>query len=482
MPQHHHHNDGFLARLSEKVFRLTGVNLRTLIKFGVVLLIAIAGMGWMLLNTSAERAERTERAKKDFNVVVHEAKQLTNEEKLRDVSMLPFNFNEKLPVAKIGILNSKIEYAEELAQSGDSLADQGTEQLVFLYATRCNIEEEEGLDSERTYLRLAQIRQEALAAGKEKRVATLDFLRVVAATYRLTQRNERADFRFACDAILNLESKNLTDLPRAQKLYVDAINLHTASTEQDSTAIFLSLLADKLIGSPKSAISDLGLNLKDYPNYFQFHKSVDGQPLLTRESKEQFYGELFAEIEKAPPRSPVTYRIIIQLIDRLVNKSDIQTASLLIERLNKATSTINPNIKVHVDESIKNIEKRISALGKTLDLSGATTFDETPLKLPNGKPSTIVFWQPSDKKSIDHVVLLSESEWFDPWASNVLVACPTELNDNQLKAAGKKFVEFKVIDNATSRRLATDIGIDILPYHVSLDKDNKVIRLSSAKN
>ena len=57
-----------------------------------------------------------------------------------------------------------------------------------------------------------------------------------------------------------------------------------------------------------------------------------------------------------------------------------------------------------------------------------------------------------------------------------------ELNDNQLKAAGKKFFEFKVIDNATSRRLATDIGIDILPYHVSLDKDNKVIRLSSAKN
>lgn len=476
MPQHHHHNHGFLARLSEKVFRLTGVNLRTLIKFGVVLLIAIAGIGWVLLNTSAERA------KTDFEAAVNEPKRLTNKEKLRIISMLPSDFAEKIPVEKIGVLNFRIELAEELAKSGDIYTEKATEQLVFLYATRCSIEEGEGLDSENTFRKLAQLRQEALAAGNEKRVATVDFLRATAATARLIVSSERADFRFASDAILNLDSKNLVKLAEAQKLYVDAINLHTASPDQDNSAIFLSLVADKLIGSPKSAISDLGLNLKDYPNYFQFHKSVDGQPLLTRESKEQFYGELFAEIEKAPPRSPVTYRIIIQLIDRLVNKSDIQTASLLIERLNKATSTINPNIKVHVDESIKNVEKRISTLGKTLDLSGATTFDETPLKLPNGKPSTIVFWQPSDKKSIEHVVLLSESEWFDPWASNVLVACPTELNDNQLKAARKKFFEFKVIDNATSRRLATDIGIDILPYHVSLDKDNKVIRLSSAKN
>ena len=481
MPQHHHRNEGFLARLPEKVFRLTGVHLRTLIKFGVVLLIAIAGIGWMLLNTSAERAERTERAKTDFEVAVNEPKRLTSREKFRIISMLPSDFTEKLPVERIGILNDKIELAEELAQSGDSLADQGTEQLVFLYATRCNIEEGEGLDSESTYRRLAQLRQEALAAGKEKRVATIDFLRATAATTRLTVSAERADFRFASDAILNLDSK-IVRLIEAQKLYTDAVNQHTTSSDPESSEIFLSLVADKLIGSPERVISDLGLNLKDYPKYIQYHKSVYSQPLLTRESKEQFYGELFAEIEKAPPRSPATYRVIAQLIDRLVNKSDAQTASLLIERLDKATSTINPNVKAGVDESIKSIEKRISMLGKTLDLSGATTFDETPLKLPNGKPSTMVFWRPSDTKSANHVLLLSESEWFDPWSSNVLVACPSELTDNQLKVAGKKFVEFKVLDNATSSRLATEIGIDIVPYHVSLDKDNKIIRFGSAIN
>ena len=481
MPQHHHHNNGFLARLPEKVFRLTGVHLRTLIKFGVVLLIAIAGIGWVLLNTSAERAERTKRAEKDFEVAVHQPKQLTNKEKLREASKLPHNFSEKLPVERIDILNAKIEHAEELAQSDDDYRDRAAIQLVFLYAARCEIEELEGLDSENTYRRLAQLRQEALAAGNEERVATVDFSRASAATSRLTVSAERADFRFASDAILSLDS-NLLKFSAAQKLYVDAVNIHGSSTDKDSALIYLSLIAGKLIDSPNSAISDLGLNLIDYPKYVQFLNSIDSQTFATRELKEKLYGELLAEIEKAPPRSPVTYRVIVQLIDRLANKSEAQTASLLIERLSKATSKIDPKIKTKVDQSIKNLEKRISILEKTLDFSGATTFDETPLSLPNGKRSTLVFWQPSDQKTVNHVVLLAESEWFDPWATNVLLACPSTLSDQQLKLAGKKFRQFKVLDNATSRKLAIGIGIDLLPYHVSLDKDNKVIRLNSPKD
>ena len=138
-----------------------------------------------------------------------------------------------------------------------------------------------------------------------------------------------------------------------------------------------------------------------------------------------------------------------------------------------------PNIKAQVDQSIENIETRIATLGETLDLSGST-FDEKPLRMPNGKPTTIVFWRPSHEKSKKHIVLLAESEWFDPWESNVLVACPSRLSEKQLKNAGTLLVEFKVLDNETSIRLATDIGIDLLPYQVSLHKDNKVIRLGAA--
>ena len=97
----------------------------------------------------------------------------------------------------------------------------------------------EELDSEKTYRRLAQIRQAALSAGNESRVATADFLRALAAGKRLTRRSEQADFRFATDAVLNLDSKRLVDLGEAKELYLDAVNLHNSTADQDSTAIFL---------------------------------------------------------------------------------------------------------------------------------------------------------------------------------------------------------------------------------------------------
>ena len=92
-----------------------------------------------------------------------------------------------------------------------------------------------------------------------------------------------------------------------------------------------------------------------------------------------------------------------------------------MKRLGKFASEVNPKVKTNVDQSIESIETRIATLGKTIDLSGST-FDGTPLQLPNGKPTTLVFWQPSNVKSVDHLALLAESEWFDPWASNVAVS------------------------------------------------------------
>jgi len=472
---------GFLSRIPEMVFRLTGVHLGTLVKVGVVLIVAIVGIGWTLLSYDPDRVGSSERPKTSYAVATLEPEKLTDEEKFRDLSMLPPDYSSKLPVERVGILNYKIEYAEELTQSESSFAELATDQLLYLYAARCNLEESEGIDSENTYRRLAQLRQQALAAGNQRRVATYDFLRALSAIKRLTQSTERADFRFASDAILNLDSKNLINASEAKTLYLDAVNLHTASSDQKSSAIFLSLVADKLIGSPERKISDLGLNLKDYPRYFRVHEAADNLAFSTRESKIEFYDELLAEIEEAPPQSPFTYRVLIELLDRMLNKTEHQLASRLSKRLGQAALTINPNVKASVNESLKNLEKRISVLGKTLDLSGAT-FDETPLELPNGKKTTIVFWQPTDANSLNHIVLLAESEWFDPWATNVLIACPSELKDKELKYAAKSFFEFTVLDNETAQRLALEIGIDIIPYHVSLDKENKVIRLGAAKN
>ena len=471
MPKHRK-SRSFQKRLAQTVFESTGLQLKTVLKTVAIMLIAAVGIGWTLLSTSEQNGTGSEPAALG-------PKELTNEQKFRDVSMLPGDFPERLPVEQISILNSKIEYGEQLANSGGSYADQANDLLLSLYGTRCSLEETEGLNSDKTYRRLAELRQTAVAAGNERRVAKADFLRARAATNRLKQRTERADFRFAADAILNLDSKYLVKTAEAQQLFIDAVSLHSDSSDKDSTGIFLSLIADKLVASPEIAVSSLGLNLKDYPRYFRYYKAVAKQPDSTRESRVQFYDELFAAIDEAPPQSPNTYRIIIKLVDRLLNTSDAQNASRLTKRLSKAASMAGTNTKAQVDQSIENIETRIAMLGETLDLSGST-FDEKPLRMPNGKPTIIVFWRPSHEKSKKHIVLLAESEWFDPWESNVLVACPSRLSEKQLKNAGTLLVEFKVLDNETSIRLATDIGIDLLPYQVSLDKDNKVIRLGAA--
>ena len=466
-------HQGFLSSLPERVFRLTGIHLSFLLKIGTVLLVAVAGISWTLLSTDAEHAGTAS------GIEGIDSKPQTAKSKHSDVSTLPSDFFEKLPVERLGILNSKIELGEELANSRGEYAERATDQLLFLYGARCNLEELEELDSEKTYRRLAQIRQAALSAGNESRVATADFLRALAAGKRLTRRSEQADFRFATDAVLNLDSKRLVDLGEAKELYLDAVNLHNSTADQDSTAIFLDILSDKLIGSPESGISSLGLRLKDYPKYFRFYTAIGKQPYSTRESKLQFYGELFENIEKAPPRAHLTYLVIFQLLDRLLNKSDVQTASFLVKRLSKAASVVSPAVKAEIDQSIENLEKRIAILGKTIDLSGST-FDGSQLQLPNGKPTTLVFWQPSDEKSANHIVLLAESEWLDPWESNVLVACSEPQTEDQLETTGKQLTRFTVLDNVTSLRLTTELGIDLVPYEVSLDKDNNIIRLNWA--
>ena len=56
------------------------------------------------------------------------------------------------------------------------------------------------------------------------------------------------------------------------------------------------------------------------------------------------------------------------------------------------------------------------------------------------------------------------------------------LSEEQFTKAEDIIGRCTILDNATSSRLGTEIGIDLVPYQVSLDKDGKVIRLGKSKN
>ena len=465
----------FLHKLPRIVFETTGFPLNALLKLGAILAITVVGIVWTVLYTDAKPVGDVS------EVEILESKRLTSEEQFLEVSQFPSDYAEKQSVEKIGIVKSKIKAGEALARSGGHYSERANDQLVLLYGTLCKLQDLEGIDSQKAYGRLAELRQQAFAADNEARVATADFLRAVSATSRLKRRSERTDFRFATDAVLNLRSRNLANVEQIKELYFDAIELHDTSTEQDSTAIFLSILADKLLDSPERAISNLGLSLKDHAKYARYYAAVEDKPYSTGESKIKFFNVLFEEIEKAPPQSPRTYQVIVQLVDRLLNKSDADFAGTLTKRLGKAASMISPKIKADVDLSIKNIETRIAALGKTIDLSGSKS-DGSPLQLPNGKPTTLVFWKFGNLESMEHVQSIANSERFDSFETNVLMAGLSSLNEEQFEKAEDIIGRFTILDNATSNRLGLEFGIDLVPYQVSLDKDGKVIRLGESKN
>ena len=362
------------------------------------MLIVLVGIGLTVFYTNAEQANKVS------GIEGVEAKRLTDGEQFVAVSELPNDFPSKIPVEKIDILESKIAIGEKLVSAEGQYVQRAVDQLVFLYGALCYLEESQEVDSKKSYERLDELRQQALAEGDEQRVAITDFLRVSAATIRLKRRTEQADFRFATDAVQNLDSKNFVNAGQVKKLYDDAIGLHDTSSKQDSTAIFLSTLGDKLVDSPDAKISSLGLSLKDHTKYAAYYAAIDKPPYTTRESKLEFLRELFAKIEKAPPQSLKTYQVVFQLLDRLINKADVFFAGTLTKRLREATPMINPAIRTKVDQSIDNIEKRISTLGKTVDLTGSS-FGGSPLQLPNDKPTTLVFWRFGDKKSVSYTHL-----------------------------------------------------------------------------
>jgi len=465
-----------LAKLDKRFFRATGFAFTSLIKTGAILVVGAIGIGLTVLYVNNEQA-----AKPSGGVEGVAETRLTSEEQFLAVSQLPEGFSQKQPVEKIDILQAKIEVGEALMRSGGKYAERATDQLLLIYGTLCKMQELEGLNAQKSYGRLSEIRQQALAEGNDPRVAAADFHRALAATSRLERLNERTDFRFATDAVLNLKGRNLVNAAQVFELYSDAIELHDNSAEQDNTAIFISILADKLLDSPVSDVSNMGLSLKDHAKYSLYYKAVDKHTYSNRESKLEFYNGLFAKIEQAPPQSPKTYKVVMRLIDRLVNETDASFASSLTKRLGKAASMVSPNVKADVDQSISNIETRIALLGTTIDLSGSKS-NGSPLQLPNGKPTTLVFWKFGNETSMEHIRILGRSERFDSWNNNVLVASIAPLDEQQFTQAEDYISKLTILDNVTSLRMGTELGIDTVPYQVSLDKDGKVIRLGRSTN
>ena len=462
----------FLAKFQRRFHRKTGFALTSLLKAAVPLVFVAVAIGWTILYTSAREADKI------AGRAGVTSKQQTREELFLAMSNLPRSFSPKLPVEKIGTLKSMIEMGKELTGTEGRFSEQAKDRLVTLYGMLCQLQELEGIGSQTTYLKLAELRQQALKTGNHRRVAEADYLRAVAAVSRLSRHTEEADFQFATDAISNLDSKNLVNAPAINRLCNRVINLHKNCHSQAETAALLSLLSGKLIDSSAIEVCNLGLDLKDHVRFAQYYAAVRAKPYSTRESKLQFFRDMLDDIEGSPPQSPKPYRTVLVLIDRLLNKSEGFFAGTLTKRIRKAASDVRPHIKPSVDTAITNIETRLATLGETVDLSGLSQKGK-PLQLPNGKPTMLLFCKTGNAESMKYIASTAKSDIYNPWATNVLVACISDPSVEQLKTLATNVGTFTVLDQKASSRLEKTFAIDLLPYVVSLDEDAKVIRLNA---
>ena len=436
----------------------------------LLLVVALGGIGYTLQKEQDRDSQGGPSGLENVDLSLK-----TDEEKYLAVLQMPKELESEEVVKQIEILSSKIELAEELVSAGGPYADGATVRLVQLYGLRCNLECLEGLSSAKSFTRLARLREEFVATGREDYLIQVDYARLLPAINMLYRNAEETDFRFAADNILAIDAEKLVEFKKIYNIASAAINLYEGSSQQDNAAVLISMLADKLKESPKRKIAELGLKMKDFRNYFRFYDAVDSQKYTRRESKLQLLRELFEQLEQDPPESVKTFAVVIRLIDVLLNPTDAKYAEELTDRLEKAASGGSHETKQFVDKAIQQIKMRVAAVGRTLDLSGSNHVGR-PLKLPNEKPTMLVFWQQDDKRSSLYLRTVGMSDRFDPWANNLLFACVSDLSKEKFKITANNFKNLTFLDNETANRMKMDLGIDQVPYLVTIDKDGKVLK------
>ena len=452
----------------KRFFQATGLSFNAVMKLLGGLTLILCVLGFTVLSQGSEESTG---GLESVNL-----NQKTEDEKFIALTQLPEDFEDKESVERIEILNAAIELGEELSKPGGQYEQKATARLIELYGARFSAEALEGLNSENSSDRLAQLRADALALSDQERVAKVDSFCVLATTNRLCRTDEKADFVALADAISNLNGEFLVDPDFSKAISEAAIKLCDSSAKPQSTATILSRLGDKFNGSPTSEVFELGLKLKDYPHYRRFYTEVDKQSSATREAKIQFLRELFTTIEKHPPQSVLTYQMTTTLLDDLLNLTDVKYVRDLMGRLEKAALTVHPKTKSYVKQAIKKVETRVSVIGRTLDLTGSNCLGLS-LELPNGKPTVIVFWQCGHEESEAYIEALSHSAPFDPWANNFLLACVSTLNKEEFNVVNKMVGSSTQLDNATAHRMQGELGVDRVPYLVTLDKDDRVVRV-----
>ena len=468
--------------LETRIFKATGMSIQRFVlvvigSIGILVAIVVTVMHENGKKTSADPREAASIALDDAASRL----KMSQEEMYSEVSSVIKGFDARNSLEKITLLNGKVELCHSLIDSNSDFVEDAKDRLIRIYGLRMTLEDKEGINSSESSEKLDQLRSRAVQEGNKERVNLADFVIAFARMKRLETNNTLEDFRLTAEAIQRIDAGALKNTRLVSQLQGVAIGLFDNLEEKKNITELLKFMGAKFSQSQDVKISEMGLDIRDYPFFSRFYLEIQASAFTSRDKRFALFRDLFEQIEKTPPVGPQAYRETIFFLDKLLNEKDSEYIGVLLDKLTKAAAATAPKLKSKVELAISRMGKRAAALGKVADLSGSRA-DGSALGLPNGKKTIMVFWRSNDLKSTEFAKSLAFSNRFDTWTTNIVFASDSEHSDRAKRMIARSMSKSIVLDGPTSNAMIERFGLDRVPYVVTFDKDGTVLRMSDDVN
>ena len=179
---------------------------------------------------------------------------------------------------------------------------------------------------------------------------------------------------------------------------------------------------------------------------------------------------------------------ILDFLDYLAGKSEVETARTLLQEISKPVSLVPAGVeRQSVRKKYDDVKKRLDYVGFTFQYEGLYTLDGDPALAGNfqGKNKMVVFWSPQNQQSVDFIrELPGTSERFKSQDVQILavavVGGENEFSSASKIAAGISGCEFLALprNKPDSVVFSRRLPLPSLPYWVMVDRFNVVRALN----
>lgn len=399
----------------------------------------------------------------------------SEEQNFLNAVTIPKDFAKLSFPVRIEKLDGMIQHCRHLLTQDTQYHDKLREKLISLYALRCVLVAQSGVDPAAEIQELEK--EIAQFVESEAEQETHHYL-LAYVHMTLMAANPESEFYDKTMATINqIQESTPAPPPKVAGCYNSALRYFVGSKDKEAAADLLRLLGKKMVLAKEQGIKDYGLALQDYPNFSSFYQDN----LVNRQVNDDSLTrtlQLLEQIKRTPPKSTETYDLLLKLPEQFLQAGNLEVAKKILKQIDATAADANEVIKDYVTKKIEKSKTRIELMGNLFPLSG---FDVRgiPIKGTKKEQTVIVFWNPDQKTSLEALVRVQDSRLYDQWSTELLLASVSELTADEIIEYKKQFSSFRFIDGPTSKNWVENSGVNDVPYAITLDQDGIVRRFAT---